>query len=61
MTVGPEVFSRDILVMAVLTISLFLFGYGFRGPGRINRFEGAALLASYIGYTAYLISSVFEL
>lgn len=61
MTVGPEVFSRDIMVMAVLTISLFLFGYGFRGPGRINRFEGAALLASYIGYTAYLISTVFEL
>lgn len=60
MPVGPEVFSRDIMVMAALTISLFIFGYGFRGrQGRINRFEGAALLACYIGYTAYLVKSVF--
>jgi cation:H+ antiporter len=59
MTVGPEVFSRDILVMAALTVSLFVIGYGFRGPGRINRFEGGALLACYVGYTAYLISTVF--
>jgi cation:H+ antiporter len=59
MSVGPEVFSRDILVMAVLTISLFVIGYGFRGPGRINRFEGAVLLACYVGYTAYLANTVF--
>jgi cation:H+ antiporter len=59
LTVGPEVFSRDIMVMAALTVSLFIIGYGFRGPGRINRFEGTALLACYIGYTAYLVSSVF--
>jgi cation:H+ antiporter len=59
MAVGPEVFSRDILVMAVLTVSLFVFGYGFRGPGRINRVEGAALLVGYVGYTAYLASSFF--
>jgi len=59
MAAGPEVFSRDILVMAVLTVSLFVFGYGFRGPGRINRFEGGALLAGYVGYSAYLISTVF--
>jgi cation:H+ antiporter len=45
--------------MAVLTISLFVIGYGFRGPGRINRFEGAVLLACYVGYTAYLASTVF--
>ncbi len=60
MTVGPEVFSRDIMVMAALTVSLFVFGYGFRGrPGRINRYEGGALLISYFGYTAYLVSTVF--
>lgn len=59
MAAGPEVFSRDILAMAVLTVSLFVFGYGFRGPGRINRFEGGALLACYVGYSAYLISTVF--
>ncbi len=60
MTVGPEVFSRDIMVMAALTISLFIIGYGFRGrQGRVNRIEGAILLACYIGYTAYLAKSVF--
>jgi cation:H+ antiporter len=59
MTVEPEVFNRDMLVMAVLTLSLFVIGYGFRGPGRINRIEGAVLLACYVGYTTYLISTVF--
>jgi cation:H+ antiporter len=59
MAVGPEVFSRDILVMALLTLSLFVFGYGFRGPGHINRLQGAVLLASYAGYTFYLIKTAF--
>ncbi len=58
MAVGPEVFGRDMLVMAGLTLLLFMIGYGFRGPGRINRVEGAVLLACYVAYTAYLISAV---
>jgi len=45
--------------MAALTLSLFIIGYGFRGPGRINRIEASVLLACYIGYTAYLLSTVF--
>ncbi len=60
MSVGPEVFSRDILVMAAITVLLFAFGYGFRRrPGRINRLEGGALLACYIGYNLYLVLGVF--
>jgi cation:H+ antiporter len=60
MAVGPDVLSRDILMMGALTLSLFLIGYGFRGAGgRINRIEGAVLLAVYIGYTAYLARSAF--
>jgi cation:H+ antiporter len=59
MTVAPEVLSRDIPVMGLLTVSLFVIGYGFRGPGRINRIEGAALLILYVGYTGYLVNSVF--
>ena len=59
MTVGPEVLSRDIPVMGLLTLSLFILGYGFRArPGRINSLEGAGLLICYVGYTAYLVSSV---
>jgi cation:H+ antiporter len=57
MAVGPEVLSRDILVMTGLTLSLFVIGYGFRGPGRINRYEGLLLLACYFGYIIYLVSS----
>ena len=57
--VEPETLSRDMVVMGALTISLFLIGYGFRGrQGRVNRLEGAALLLVYIGYTAWLISTV---
>ena len=59
MKVASEVLSRDISVMLVLTVSLFLIGYGFRGPGRINRYEGAGLLACYLGYTVYLVTTNF--
>ncbi|MEZ5529767.1 MAG: calcium/sodium antiporter [Porticoccaceae bacterium] len=61
MAVGPEVLTRDIAVMTVLTLSLFVFCYGFRGPGRINRLEGGILLACYIGYNSYLATTVFGL
>lgn len=58
--VDPETMSRDMLIMGMLTLSIFLIGFGFRGrPGRINRFEGAALLLVYGGYTSWLISSAF--
>jgi cation:H+ antiporter len=59
MDAGPEVFSRDIMTMSVFTLSLFLFGYGFRGPGRINRFEGTALLGGYVGYNLLLARDIF--
>lgn len=58
MSVSADVLSRDISVMAILTIILFVFGFGFRGAGRINRFEGAFLLASYACYTIYLVLEV---
>jgi cation:H+ antiporter len=53
----PQLLSRDVLVMAVLTVSLFVIGYGMR-PGRITRVEGGALLAAYVGYTGWLVISV---
>jgi len=59
MTVSREVLSRDLPVMAALTVSLSLIGYGFRGAGRVNRYEGAALLFCYVGYTAYLATTMF--
>ena len=57
--VPPELVTRDWPMVMGLTIALFIFGYGFRKKhGRINRFEGAALLAAYLAYTAYLIYEI---
>jgi cation:H+ antiporter len=55
--VERAVFTRDMLVMGVLTASLFIIGYRFpRGKGRINRFEGLVLVLCYIGYIAVLLN-----
>lgn len=61
MAIGVDIFSRDMLVMAGLTVSLFVIGYGFRGfGGRINRLEGGMLLICYIAYTTYLLHTGFR-
>ncbi|MBK1643121.1 calcium/sodium antiporter [Thiocapsa imhoffii] len=57
--VPPEVLSRDMSVMGLLTLSLFVLGYGVRGPGRINRLEGSLLLGCFVLYTSYLIWTTF--
>ena len=44
--------------MGALTVSLFVIGYGFRGPGRVNRFEGTALLVCYVAYTVSLAATL---
>ena len=59
LTVAPEVLSRDIPVMGLLTVFLFVISYGVRGQGRINRVGGAALLTSYLAYTALLVLNAF--
>ncbi len=44
------VLSRDYPVMIGVSVALFIFAYGFRGPGRINRLEGGLLLGVYALY-----------
>ena len=57
--VTAEILTRDIAVMAGLTIAIFIFGFGFRGrQGRINRVEGSALMLVFVAYTAYLVSTI---
>jgi cation:H+ antiporter len=58
--IEPEVFSRDIPVMAAFTVSLFVFGNGFKGPGRINRLKGGMLLLGYVGYMGYLAAAMVK-
>ena len=58
--VDAEVLTRDFPVMVGLTLALFVMAYGFRGPGRINRFEGALLVLAFCGYQTLLYFSTLE-
>ncbi|MFW5330791.1 calcium/sodium antiporter [Hydrogenophaga sp. ZJX-1] len=58
MDIGTDVLTRDLPMMAGLTVLLFAMGWGFRGPGRINRLEALVLLALYVGYTGWLLASM---
>jgi len=55
--IDAEVLTRDFPVMIGLTLALFVMAYGFRGPGRVNRFEGALLVAGFCGYQTLLYFS----
>lgn len=58
--IEPAVLSRDVLVMAVLTVLLLIMGMGWKGrQGRINRLEGGALVTCYAAYVGYLIWGVY--
>lgn len=51
------VLTRDYPVMLGLTVLFFIMAYGFRGPGRINRLEGALLVFAFVGYQTLLYFS----
>ena len=53
----PEVLTRDIPIMAVLTVVLFFMCVGRRGPGRVTRGEGGVLLAMFAGYQGVLYAA----
>ncbi|MCL7938928.1 calcium/sodium antiporter [Halomonas sp. ATCH28] len=58
---GREVLLRDWSLMMAMTVIMAVFAMGWRGrEGRINRAEGAALLAMFLGYTAYMVSMVIR-
>lgn len=52
--VAAIVLTRDYPVMAGLTLALFVMAFGFRGPGRINRLEGALLVTALVAYQTLL-------
>lgn len=53
--VEPEVVSRDLPVMTILTVAMFTAAYSFgHHRGRITRYEGIALLTCFFGYLIYI-------
>lgn len=59
-SVPPEILDRDMIVVGLFTVSLFVVCFSFKGTGIINRLEGTLLLAAYVGYTAWLIIGIKE-
>lgn len=57
-TLAEGILERDMPVVLILTIMLFVMAYGFRGEGRINRLEGGLLLSAFIAYQLLLLFSV---
>jgi cation:H+ antiporter len=57
-SVDPDIISRDFPFMLALTGVLFIMGYGFKKEGRINRFEGGLLFASFCGYQFLLFTTL---
>lgn len=48
----PDMLEADLFVMIGASVLLFLFAWN----GKVSRVEGAALLAGYTAYTAYLLT-----
>jgi len=46
----PIILARDFPAMFLITGALYLMASDFRGPGRIGRRSGSALLIMFIGY-----------
>jgi len=52
--IDPEVISRDLPVMLILTLALLAMGLSKTGKGIIGRFKGLLLTATFIGYQAFI-------
>lgn len=58
LAVEPEILSRDFLAMAIITGLLFVLAViAYNRSGYLGKGGGAVLIASFIGYTGWLISS----
>ena len=58
MDIEPALLTRDLPMMAGLTVLLFVMGWDFKGPGRINRVEGGLLVGVYLAYTTWLLTTL---
>ncbi|MCW8955360.1 MAG: calcium/sodium antiporter [Gammaproteobacteria bacterium] len=53
----PGVLNRDLPLMFILTIVLFIMAFGFRNKHTITRLKGGMLFVVFIGYEALLYFS----
>ncbi|MBT0586035.1 calcium/sodium antiporter [Alteromonas oceanisediminis] len=60
MNVDPAFLWRDSILMIGLTVALFIFCIGLKGPGRLNRLEGGMFVLVYIAYMYFLLASSFS-
>ena len=59
MQLSAEFLYRDVAIMALLSVALFIFCIGIKKQGRLNRLEGGVFVVGYIGYTYYLVATSF--
>jgi cation:H+ antiporter len=57
-TLAEGILARDMPIVIILTLLLFVMAYGFRSRGRINRIEGGLLLSAFIAYQMLLFFSI---
>jgi cation:H+ antiporter len=57
--IDNDLLYRDLPFVIGFTFALFIMAYGFRGPGRINRYEGGTLACAFFiyMYIIYLTST----
>ena len=53
----PRVITLHLPVMVGLTLVLFVMAYNYSGRGRVNRWEGAALLTTFLAYHGYVATT----
>jgi cation:H+ antiporter len=56
--ITPDVLARDWPMVMLLTIGLLLIALGCRRQGQISRGHGVVLLASFVAYNGYLLSTI---
>ena len=54
--IDADAATRDMYVMLGLTVLLLIFSFNFKGIRRINRLEGAILIAVFLGYQFILFA-----
>ena len=57
----PQVIGLHLPMMVGLTLVLFVMAYNYSGQGRVNRWEGGALLITFFAYHGYVASTALGL